>query len=74
MLGEVVLTGAKARGLLMCLNVAQGFWVPVVGLSWGFGFCLWVFVDFFFFPSVLVPFLYTSCMLRGAYVFFIILL
>jgi hypothetical protein len=49
MLGELVLTGAKARGLLTCLNVAQGFWVPVVGLSWGFGFCLWVFVDFFFF-------------------------
>jgi hypothetical protein len=59
MLGELALAGAKARGLLLCCNVACGFlrvWVSFVGLLVFFSFfllgfcrCLFVFSSSSFF-------------------------
>ena len=48
MLRELVLAREKARGLLLCLNVARG---PIVGLwfLWVFFFVFFVFVFLFFF-------------------------
>ena len=64
MLGELVLAGEKARDLLLCCNVAQGFLLVlgfccgVLGVSSVMGFCGCV---FFWCP------LYYSYMLRCAF-------
>jgi hypothetical protein len=57
MLGVLVLLGAKARGLLSCSNVAEGFWV-FVGVLWGFLLWLGLCVCFFSCFSSFLPFLF----------------
>jgi hypothetical protein len=61
MLGALVLLGAKARELLPCCNVADGFWFSLgcFGIS--------VVIGSF---SCLSCFLYTSYMLRDGYAFY----
>jgi hypothetical protein len=79
MLGALVLLGAKTRGLCCDVMLLRVFGLVFVGVFWDFC-CGWVFAGFGFFfflflPLFLCPFcfyviLYTSCMLRGAYVFY----